>query len=96
MTHEPDGDDLADLRERQHAARCLMRVAYDRLDAIAGEVEAATRGGGIALRPELLVALSEAEHAARAAAAEMKDAAYALGTAGAALTGRQRSAEDEA
>ena len=63
MTQEPDEDELALLRDRQHAARCLMRVAYDRLDLLAEEVEAVTSEGRIALRPDLLIALSEAEHA---------------------------------
>jgi hypothetical protein len=96
MTQEPDEDELALLRDRQHAARCLMRVAYDRLDLLAEEVEAVTSEGRIALRPDLLIALSEAEHATRAAAADMKDAEYALAVAMGALTVRQRTGESAA
>lgn len=91
MTQEPDEDELAALRDRQHAARCRMRVAYDRLDLIAAEVEAITREGRIAVRPDLLIALSEAERTARSASAEMKDAEYALAVAMGALTVEQRT-----
>lgn len=96
MTQEPDEDELAPLRDRQHAARCLMRVAYDRLDLLAEEVEAVTCERRIAMRPDLLIALSEAEHATRAAAADMKDAEYALAVAMGALTVRQRTGESAA
>ncbi|MGE7157000.1 hypothetical protein ACQKJ1_25065 [Methylorubrum rhodesianum] len=96
MTQEPDEDELAPLRDRQHAARCLMCVAYDRLDLIAEEVEAITGEGRIATRPDLLIALSEAEHTARIASADMKDAEYALAVAMGALTVRQRTGESAA
>ena len=96
MTHEPDQDELAPLRECQHAARCQMRVAYDRLDLIAEEVEAVTSGGRIARRPDLLIALSRAERAARSASDEMKDAEYALAVAMGALSVWQRMGESAA
>lgn len=96
MTQEPDEDELAALRDRQHAARCLMRVAYDRLDLLAAEVEAITNEGRIAMRPDLFIALSEAEQAARIASADMKDAEYALAVAMGGLTVRQRIGESAA
>jgi hypothetical protein len=91
MTQEPDEDELALLRDRQHAARCRMRVAYDRLDLIAAEVEAITSEGRIALLTSLLAALSKAEQDARNASADMKDAEYALAVALGALTVEQRT-----
>lgn len=93
MTQASDEDELAALRDRQHAARCLMRVAYDRIDLLAAEVEAVTGEGRIAIRPDLLIALSAAEHAARTASADMKDAEYALAVAMGALTVEQRLSE---
>ena len=96
MTQEPDEDELVALRDRQHAARCRMRVAYNRLDLIAEEVEAVTGEGRIAMRPDLLIALSRAERAARSASDEMKDAEYALAVAMGALTVWQRMGESAA
>lgn len=90
MTQEPDEDKLIALRDRQHAARCRMRVAYDRLDLLAAEVEAIAGEGRIAMRTDLLIALSEAEHTARCASADMKDAEHALAVATEILPARRQ------
>ncbi|GJE02033.1 hypothetical protein [Methylobacterium isbiliense] len=76
-----EDDEIARLRDRQHAARRALGEAYDRRDALAEEVAAAEAAGAGALRPELLVAFSAAERAVLAAEAEMKDAEYALAVA---------------
>lgn len=96
MTQEPDEDELALLRDRQHAARCRMRVAYDRLDLIAAEVEATTAEGRIAMRPDLLLDLYEADRTARTASADIKDVEYALAVAIEALAVRRRMGESAA
>ena len=91
MIDAEDGDDIAALRERLHAAQHALTEAYDKRDALAEEAAAAQKTGGAVVPPELLIALGAAERAVLAAETEVKDAEHALAVAG----GTTASARDK-
>lgn len=79
----------ANLHERLHAARRVLCEAYERRDDLAAKIEAAKLETDASVRPGLVIAFKLAERATLAAETAMKDAEYALATAGTSSQGDQ-------